>query len=119
MVEGPQRLVSIFKCLPIFAWWDFQGLYSLGLAFLKLVGKYAVTVTKAELGECILLLKMLPKQSVRLIFSCRLPLPTKNLQLLRLVNKSLGGEGSIFHRNMKKDCNRCQLYFVCVCKEKH
>ena len=72
-------MVNTFKCLPVFAWWDFQGIYSLSLALLKSVGKYSVTVTKAELGECILPLKMLPKQSVGLTFSCELHLPTKNL----------------------------------------
>lgn len=74
-----KTVVNILKCLPIFAWWDFQGLYSFGLALLKSVGKYSVTVTKAELRECILLLKMPPKQSVGLTFSCQLHLPTKNL----------------------------------------
>jgi len=71
--------VNTFKCLSIFAWWDFQRLYSLCLALLKSVGKYSVTVTKTELGECILLLQMLLKQSVGLIFFCQLHLPAKIL----------------------------------------
>lgn len=113
-------MVNIFKCLPIFAWWDFQGLYSLGLALLKSVGKYSETVKKTELDECMLLLKMLPKQSVGLTFSCQLHLTYKEFVAVKIGEhfpqkwKAFGVGGSIFHRNMKKSLYRCHLYCVCM-----
>lgn len=58
-----KTVVNICRCLPIFTRWDFQGLGSLGLALLKSVGEQSVTVAKAELAECRLLLKVFPSRS--------------------------------------------------------
>lgn len=66
---------------------------------------HSVNVTKAEWGECMLLMKMPSKESVDLALSCQLHLAMKDLELLKPVNKLFwGGVFSTEKKKKREDC---------------